>query len=273
HAQARNQLGNVYLKLGNRAAAREQYERALRLNPKAAGVHYNLGNLLALEGDRAGARRCFETALRLDPRFALAHNALGRLRAAEGAPAQAIAHFQQALAAQPNFADAHLNLAELLARSGDFNAARVHFESALKLQTNSARAHLGLAGLCLAQQQPTHAVEHLQRAIAAEPDHPEPLNNLAWLRATHPDAGLRNGAEAVQLATRAVELTRTNDAEILDTLAAAWAEAGDFERAVATADTALRLAQDRGLTNLLSDVTARRALYQSRQPYRQPERR
>jgi tetratricopeptide (TPR) repeat protein len=269
HADARTRLGNLYSAQQNWPAAREQYERALRLNRNSPGVHFNLGTVLATQGHRAEAIHHFTRAVELAPSFAEARNGLGYAFALQGDLPAAIEQFRQALAIKPDLAGAHLNLAEALARNGELEPAQAHFEAALKLQTNYAKAHVGLAGIFAARRQPGEVVSHLREALRIEPDHADSLNNLAWLLATHPDAAFRNGGEAVRLATRAVELTRTNDVEVLDTLAAAHAEAGQFDEAVAVVGHAVTLANRTGQTNQLPTLSRRLELYRKHSPVRQ----
>jgi hypothetical protein len=94
-------------------------------------------------------------------------------------------------------------------------------------------------------------------------------SSLAWPLATIPDSKYRDGAGAARLASRVVELTKNKDAEALDTLAAALAEAGRFPEAVQEAQAAVAGARAAGQTNLASQVGARLNLYQARRPYRQ----
>jgi len=91
--------------------------------------------------------------------------------------------------------------------------------------------------------QTREAVARLRQAIKLEPNASEALNNLAWLLATSPDDGLRNGVEAVQLAEQACRLTNYQDLVPLGTLSAAYAEAGRFEEAIATAQKGFELAR------------------------------
>ncbi len=76
------------------------------------------------------------------------------------------------------------------------------------------------------------AAGHYAKAAELSPDDAEVLNSQGWLKATSPESALRNGREAIRLSTRACELRRWRDADTLDTLAAAEAEAGNFEEAV-----------------------------------------
>ena len=75
-----------------------------------------------------------------------------------------------------------------------------------------------------------------------KPDWPDPLNRIAQILVVHPDAGIRNAGEAVSLAERAAGLTEYKDTSVLDTLSAAYAAAGRFDRAAATAQAAMELA-------------------------------
>jgi hypothetical protein len=99
---------------------------------------------------------------------------------------------------------------------------------------------------------------------------PEALNNRAWSFATSEEAGLRNGPLAVQLAERACELTHYQKSIYIGTLAAAYAEAGRFDDAIATAQKACALAEKSGEQDLLQKNRELLAWYQKHQPYREP---
>jgi hypothetical protein len=96
----------------------------------------------------------------------------------------------------------------------------------------------------------------------------EALNNLAWMNATHPNAALRNGREAVELAERACASTARKQPVLLGTLAAAFAEVGEFEQAVATATEARNLADALGQKDLAARNQALLELYRRGKPYR-----
>ena len=105
----------------------------------------------------------------------------------------------------PDFTHAHYQLGLLLQNRGEFAAAVTQFQKVLEL----------------------------------DPKHVTAQNNLAWLLATCPDSSVRNGEKAVEVAQQAVQLSMGRSPEILDTLAAAYAEAGRFPEAVETANRAL----------------------------------
>jgi Flp pilus assembly protein TadD len=85
------------------------------------------------------------------------------------------------------------------------------------------------------------AMADLNRALQRDPTTPRNYNDLAWFLATCPDAGFRNGARAIQYATKACEMTKWKNGDFVDTLAAAYAEAGQFEEAVKREQQVLEL--------------------------------
>src|SRR6266576_6159630 len=96
----------------------------------------------------------------------------------------------------------------------------------------------------------------------------KPRINMVLVLATFPEARVRNGTKAVELAERADHLTGNSNASISATLAAAYAEAGQFPNAITTAKRALQLATDQGNTALADAIRAQIRLYQSGFPYR-----
>ena len=115
----------------------------------------------------------------------------------------------------------------------------------------------------------SEAAAAFRAGLAADPDDPRLAARLAWLLATAPEDSLRDGAEAVRLAERAVKVTGDRLPEALDVLAAAYAEAGRFDDATATARRARELATAAGGTALAAEIGQRLALYEVAKPYRQ----
>jgi len=95
----------------------------------------------------------------------------------------------------------------------------------------------------------------------------ERYNALAWLRATCPRSALRDARQAIELATKACELSNWTNPLWIDTLAAAYAEAGEFEKAEAWQQEAIRLHPT--MEGLCAEMEQRLSLYQGRIPYRE----
>jgi tetratricopeptide (TPR) repeat protein len=111
------------------------------------------------------------------------------------------------------------------------------------------------------------AITHFQKALQIKPDSAKAQNNLAWVLATALQASLRNGNKAVELAQRANQLTGDGNPVVLGTLAAAYAEAGRFPEAVATAQRALQLAETQSNPALADALRSQMKLYQAGFPF------
>jgi tetratricopeptide (TPR) repeat protein len=107
------------------------------------------------------------------------------------------------------------------------------------------------------QNQLVEAIYRYRRTLEIEPDRVGALLDLAWIIATAANVELRVPAEAVRLAERAVKLTRGTNATALDTLAAAYAAAGQRDRAIQHAEMALKVAIDAGERELVDQIRAR----------------
>lgn len=164
---------------------------------------------------------------------------------------------------------AHFCMAGDLLRQGKTNQAIAHYRQSLQIKPTYFKV-LGSLAIAFRRQGRTDlAVKYYQQAVRYKPDWVFPINNLAWIRATHKEANFRNPKEAVRLARRACELTRYRNPSILDTLAAAYAAAGRFTDAVATAQKALELAQSSN-EELPEKIQNRLRLYEAGRPYIQP---
>jgi tetratricopeptide (TPR) repeat protein len=177
--------------------------------------------------------------------------------------------FSHALAVTTNNLTAELILGSALTDNGKLPEAMAHFEAALRLDPKYADAHGKLAYILAGQGKFSEAVQHYRQALETKPDLPEALNNLAWILATHLDAQFRNGAEAVRLAERACQLTKNQKTIYIGTLAAAYAEAGRFPEAIATA----KKAEANALTWKEKDLAEKNRqlieLYKANKPYRE----
>jgi len=138
---------------------------------------------------------------------------------------------------------------------------------AIQIDSNRPEPFLHL-GVALGQLGRTReAVVQYQTALRLNPNLAGALNNLAWALATSPDAVLRNGTEAVRLAEHACELTHDSEPLFVGTLAAAYAEAGRFPEAVATAEKAEQLATAAGQSAVAAKNRQLLGLYQAGKPY------
>ena len=148
---------------------------------------------------------------------------------------------------------------------------RLHgFQSEARAVEAETQCSLGLT--LHAQRQISQAITHYAETLRLKPDHVMALYKLAWIRAAHPQAEFRNGPEAVRLAQRACELTRYQAPAPLETLAAAYAEAGRYDDALAIAEKARQMAVAGGQPELAERPLKMLNLFSDRKPYREVDR-
>jgi protein O-mannosyl-transferase len=242
----------------------------LKHQPADTRAHNNLGILLLERGATDDAIAHFSEACRLKPDYALAKNNLGRALVDQGRNAEALPLYAELLESKPNYAEAHFHFGRALLAQSDFKAAQAHFKQAIKLDPNYAEAYLGLAIAAKEEGTAAAAIEPLRRAVELRPEWVEALDELALIMATHPNAEVRDAEQSVQLAERAVRLTRAERALPLDVLAAAYAEARRFAEAVETTRQAAQLARASGDTQLADEISAWLVDYQAQRPRREP---
>lgn len=268
-AEARYNLGLALIALGNLEEALSHCEQALQLSPHSGPMHHTLGLILSRQGRKEEALAHFRQAARIDPGFAELH-AEHRIEALDQARmAEEIAASRSPSRRDPSAAESHLESGLSLARQGRQEEALAEFRRALELDRESADVQTALGLALESRGNLDEAVRHYREAIRLSPNDPRPYNNLAWIRATYPDPALRNGAEAVELAEKACELTGERDVNLLDTLAAAYAEAGRFAEAVVTLELAVSLAPTGGLAEGIPELTNRMQAYKEGRPHRE----
>ncbi len=136
-----------------------------------------------------------------------------------------------------------------------------------ELEPHSAQAHFRLGQALQAQHYFEAASAEYQNAVELNPKHALAQNNLAWLLATCPEPSLRDRRKAVELARQTEQLSGGNQPDVLDTLAAAYTEAGQFDKAVGTARRALNLPATQNNKPLAEAIQARLKLYETNAPF------
>jgi Flp pilus assembly protein TadD len=161
-----------------------------------------------------------------------------------------------------------LKAALQLVRDGKLAEAIPAVRAILERDPSSTEARHWLAAMLAEQGQHQEAIREYRQVLAENPKHVGTLNNLAYLLATDPDESLRNGKEAVTLATRAWELSSQRNPSILDTLAAAYAESGQFPQAVTAAKSAVAMALSDRNSEVADQIKSRLQWYEMGFPYR-----
>ena len=241
----------------------------LARNPAAWCAQANLGWILASQQKYDEAREHLVASLAIKPDNAQAHCNLGRVLALQGKFTEADGQFQAAVSLKPKDAEIRRSYASALAGQGRRDDAIKQLRELLQLKPDT-ETRAQLASLLFETGKHREAVDEYRLLLAAKPDQPEALNNLAWLLATSPDVGVRDGAQAVRLAEQGCRLTDYKQAQMLGTLAAAYAEARRFTEAVAMAQKAIELAQAGGDAQFAAANAQLRKLYRAGRPYHEP---
>lgn len=301
YADAHSGLAAVYIMQGKNLEAIREYERAIEIRPDLAQALCNLGALLTDQGrfDEAVAlcRKGLEIrpheeafyfnlartyaemrdipameanlkrVLDLDPLngpalFELARQ-LERMRRID----EAVSHLRKALEKKPDFIEASRMLGDLLMRAGRYGEAVKSLRKVVFQFPEDVVAGHTLGVALGSSGNEKEAKEEYRRVLDMQPDFVPSLCGLAWLMSTSPDPEMRDAAKAVALAEQAASM-EGEDPNVLNTLAAAYAEAGRFEEAAAQAGKAAALAERAGMLWFADEVRNRMRLYEDGKPYR-----
>ena len=248
--------------LGRDEEAIKEAERAVELAPTDSTAHLNLAiSLKRTDSERAimEARHAIELGPENVSAYQLLMNCLLESRRYNEASELG----REWLAVSPYDVAAHSALGRAMAESGDPASAAQHLGYIAMLRPEAVKVHERLRQILSSLAGETDGLQRLREIAVNAPDSPRMLDELAWLLVTYPDSKSRDGAEAVRLAEKACVLTERRIPVFLDTLAAAYAEAGDFPRAVAAGEEALSVARSLGDTdgiklseNILASVRA-----------------
>jgi len=250
------------------------WQHTLACTTRNAVAEKNLASYMLAQGRTVEAITHAKAAIAIDPNYEEAENCLGDALSSEGKLDEAITHYQEAVKIKPDYFDALNNLGQAFMQTGRVDEAIDSFQKALKLQpakiSDESAVQSNLGAALILKGQTEAAVLHLQKAVALAPDSVSPACNLAWALATSSNAAIRDGNLALQLSKHADQLTGGNNPKVLNILAAAEAETGDFSGATTTAATALQLARDQGNVPLAEMLSKEITFYQAGQPFRDP---
>jgi len=255
----------VYRELGDLERAMVDCTNAIRLAPQSAEAYNNRGFMWTEKEDFDKAISDFNMAISLDPNHAPAFDNRGLAYGAQGENERAIRDHSTAIQLDPNNGHYYNNRGNVYSALGDYDKALADFSSAVRLDPHEAVTYNNRGNTRYFLKDYEHALSDFTEAIRLDPHDPVAYNSRAVLRASCPDEKYRDGKKAIADATKACDLTDWKDAETLDTLAAAQAEAGDFDKAIEFSEKAIELADD----DAKADLESRLKLYQEKKPFRQ----
>jgi tetratricopeptide (TPR) repeat protein len=229
-----------FLKRGNEWQKKKEYDKsikdfdeAIRLDPKLALAYVSRGNAWQMKQDFDKAIKDYDEAIRLDPKFALTYVGRGMSWYYKKDYDKAIKDFGQAIGLDSKDVYAYYRRAIACQHKGDYDKAIQDYDQVIRLDGNYSGG----------------------------------LNDLAWLLATCPEAKFRDGKRAIELATKVCDLTAWKEPAWFDTLAAAYAEGGQFEEAAKWQEKFLQSAKIPKAE--VEGAKERLQLYRDMKPYRE----
>jgi tetratricopeptide (TPR) repeat protein len=193
---------------------------------------------------------------------------LAMLAFRSGKPDEGYAHCEASLKLAPKSVPVLLTMISHLASAGEFDKARPYCDTVKQLAGNDPRVSFQLGRVAIGQKDYRAAVVHFEAAFKANPRQLAAGNNLAWILATNSEQQLRDGKRAVEVASRICEATQYKDYRFFSTLAAAYAEDGDFENAIAITKKAIDLAAAKRDEKTVVSMNKRLKLFEAKTPVR-----
>lgn len=192
-------------------------------------------------------------AISIDPNNAATHNNLGHAYNNLGRYEEAIQALKQSLIKDPNNAIAHNNLGLAYNNLSRYEEAKQCFEKVVMKEPNDPTVWTGLAVSCQKLKEYERSISCFKKAIQYKSDSTEVFwlyTGLSFLYATCPEAEFRNGKEAILLAEQACKLTDHKNHLCIAVLAAAYAESGDFNKAIECQKKAIDLVGEKEFTGI-----------------------
>ena len=261
--------GNVLMQQKKLQEGIKHFEDMRSRWPDDAKIYYNIGVFFKEMKKPEQAVVQFNKALSLNAEYILARYTLAMMLSEHGKLDEAKQHFEKLLEINAEQFLIHNELAFILLKQQNLDGAPVHFRQSLQLNPNQPEILYNMARLGRQQGNMAQAVEYWERALKLRSDWLSVINKLAWTKATSGDDKLYDPEEAVELALRGCEINEYKNAGLLDTLAAAYAGVGDFDKAIETAQKALEVAQEEGKQRMAGEIQKHLDFYKAGRLWRE----
>jgi len=292
--------GQILIAQGKFKEALADFQAAIKVEPTNAQSHAQAGLALMALNNLEEALKSFTTAIELEPReLPAAYVYRARIYLRQGKPQdglndlnkalsiarptgellmlragayhalkndeRALKDAENALRIDPDDVDVILQVGLLYYQLKKNEKAIETFTQAIEKDSKNASAYAGRGDAYLQVGEHRKAIEDYREALKHDEENTHVLNNLAWVLSTSPEESVRNGREAIELAKKACELTEYKEAHIVSTLAAGYAETGDFASAIRWSKKAVELGEGEVVDQLKKEL----ASYEAKKPWRE----
>jgi tetratricopeptide (TPR) repeat protein len=259
--------GDAYGQKGQYDQAISDFNKALEINPRYAKAYNNRGIAYEMKGQYDQAISDYNKALKIDPETAETYYNRGNAHYKKGQYDRAISDFNKALEMNPRYAEAYINRGTVYSRKGQNDEAISDYSKAIEIDPEGVKAYHGRAEQYISKGQYDKTISDLEKALEINPKNADTNNNLAWVLATAKVSAFRDGKKAVELALKACELADWKNLGYLDTLAAAYARAGDFENAVKWQEKVIGSPEVPKQADLQAELQERLKFYKEHKPW------
>jgi len=262
--------------------SKKEYDKAKNIcqkliaqRPQVSVNYYRIAVMSVTQEDFLGAIPYLRRTIELKPEHAPAHKVLGDALKSQNQFNEAISCYLKALQAKPVFPAANYSLGLVYNQLNKPEMAAKYLKEALKGKSEFIEARINLAYTLLEMNQIDSVLEQCYQILEVNPNYTAALNTIAWIKAASESKKFREPEKAIQLAKQACELTDYKVPGVLDTLAVAYAAAGNFRLAVETAEKALRITKYENQAQLVDEINSHLELFKRGMPYydsAQPEK-
>jgi arylsulfatase A-like enzyme/Flp pilus assembly protein TadD len=247
----------------------KQLKKAIEIEPDDVKLHNFLATIYQNQGDHEKAIIQLNNSLKIDPEQFGAYGHLGQVYYQMKNYEQAFIYVQKALSINPQQPTMLNQMAALYNRQEKPDKAIECFNKSLEIRPKQPEVMSELAMALYGQNKVQQALTLWTESLESDPNQPYAANSLAWIKATSKDEKFYNPDQALKFARQACEFTKYQEPGMLDTLGAALAANGQFDKAAETARKALQLAKSTGQNDLVRDLQRHLNLYEMQKALRE----
>lgn len=263
-AWAHNRRGELFIDAGRTADALQEFQEAVANDSQNSLAIHNRAVTLAQQNDFDEALIGFNRVIELNPGLAIAYHNRAELLAAQGKMDEALADYTQAIDAGTDDPELYRGRAHALQQLGHFEQALADLDNSIRLAPADAQGYTQRGNLLADHGEYERALEDLEQSLAIDAKIAETHRAIAWVKATCPQDRYRDAYQALGAAKEAIKLSPQDDYLALDALAAAHANAGEFDKAIENQRQAIKNAP----ADAAESMQSRLNLYEQHQPYR-----